>query len=414
VRPPLIVLLCAYTFAVTVSQGAFPALLPDIGTGLRLADWQLGIVASAFGFARLASDLPIGLVITRHLRAVLVAGPVVVALGVLAVASGGPFGLLVAGRVVMGVGHGLAVVGGLTAILRFRAPHVLASSLNGLELTAMLGILTGTVVLGWLPARLPWNLAFLVTCAPQIFGLLTLPALLAALPRERAVDARPADGRPTAPSGPRRPGPRVALAFAAGAAVAITYATLEHFVIPLRASRELGLDRSGIAGLLMVVQLCDIACLLPVGALGDRLGTARVLGLLLLVFAAATALIGFGGLPLLVTGCALFGIGMAGWTLPLALLRRATPPERIGWRTAVYRVGVDGGMFLGPFLSGLLVSVAPWLLPGVGVVALAAIGLALLGARASKGASTAPSEPPPGSDCAGEAGARTVVTPTRR
>jgi MFS family permease len=386
VRPPLIALLCAYTFAVTVSQGAFPALLPDIGGGLGLADWQLGIVASAFGFARLASALPIGLVITRHLRAVLVAGPIVVGAGVLAVASGGPFGLLVSGRVVMGVGHGLAVVGGLTAILRFRAPHVLASSLSALELTAMLGILGGTVVLGWLPPHLPWNLAFLVTCAPQVLGLLMLPALLSALPRERALDGRPVPDPPVAPSPPPSPGPGVALAFAAGAAVAITYATLEHFVIPLRASRELGLDRSGIAGLLMVVQLCDIACLLPVGALADRLGTARVLGLLLLVFAVATALIGFGGLPLLVTGCALFGVGMAGWTLPLALLRRATPPERIGWRTAVYRVGVDGGMFLGPFLSGVLVARAPWLLPGLSVVALAAVGLALL-ARAATGAS---------------------------
>ncbi len=45
---------------------------------------------------------------------------------------------------------------------------------------------------------------------------------------------------------------------------------------------------------------------------------------------------------------------MAGWMLPLAVLRRETPPERVAWRTAVYRVGVDGGLFLGPFLAGLL------------------------------------------------------------
>ena len=52
-------------------------------------------------------------------------------------------------------------------------------------------------------------------------------------------------------------------------------------------------------------------------------------------------------------GCALFGLGMAGWQIPLSVLRRQTPRELVAWRTALYRVGVDAGMFLGPFVSGL-------------------------------------------------------------
>ena len=38
----LIVLVCVTMGANTVSIGAFPALLPEIGTTVRLADWQLG------------------------------------------------------------------------------------------------------------------------------------------------------------------------------------------------------------------------------------------------------------------------------------------------------------------------------------------------------------------------------------
>lgn len=64
----------------------------------------------------------------------------------------------------------------------------------------------------------------------------------------------------------------------------------------------------------MTVQVFDIACLLPFGVLADPL----------------------------------FGVGMAGWTLPLSVLRRETAPAEVGWRTALYRVGVDGGIFLGP------------------------------------------------------------------
>ena len=110
----------------------------------------------------------------------------------------------------------------------------------------------------------------------------------------------------------------------------------------------------------------------------DRLLTRRVLGMVLLVYAASIALIGFGSLPLMVGGCALFGLSMAGWMLPLGLLRTVTPPAQVAWRTALYRVGVDGGMFLGPFLSGLLVTRYPAVLPAVLAVTLVLVAGLLL------------------------------------
>jgi hypothetical protein len=78
-----------------------------------------------------------------------------------------------------------------------------------------------------------------------------------------------------------------------------------------------------------------------------------------------------------VAGCALFGLGMAGWMLPLGVLRAATPASRVAWRAALYRVCVDGGMFIGPFASGLVATRAPWLLPGVLAVALTVVAVML-------------------------------------
>ena len=97
----------------------------------------------------------------------------------------------------------------------------------------------------------------------------------------------------------------------AGAAIAVSYSTVEQFAIPLRGSREFGLDRAGIARLLMLSQVVDVATLLPLGALADRRGTPAVLGGVLLVFALALGLVGFGTLPLVAMGCALFGFSMA-------------------------------------------------------------------------------------------------------
>ncbi len=40
--------------------------------------------------------------------------------------------------------------------------------------------------------------------------------------------------------------------------------------------------------------------------------------------------------------------------LPLGVIRDHTDGARLGWRTGVYRVGVDGAIFLGPVVCGLL------------------------------------------------------------
>ncbi|HSE93619.1 MAG TPA: MFS transporter [Methylomirabilota bacterium] len=379
----LIVLFCLSGFAGTFSIGAFPALLPEIGREQGLADWQLGVIAGAFGFARMCADLPVGMFITHHLRRALVAAPLLITLGILALGSGGPLPLLIAGRAVMGVAHALNMVAALTAILRYQAAGRLASALSAFEFSAMLGILGGTAALGFVPERVPWNLALMITSAPQILGIAIAPVVLAALPREAVPASRPLFARRPHGGGAHAPATAaVALAFVAGGVIAIAYSTLEQFVIPLRASREFDMPRAGIARLLMTVQVCDIACLLPAGVLADRHGTSRVLGTMLVVFGVAAALVTFGDFVLLAVGCALFGIGMASWTLPLSLLRRETPPEQVAWRTALYRVGVDGGIFLGPFLSGLLIGRAPGVLPGVLAVVLAVVGVTLARRRA--------------------------------
>jgi hypothetical protein len=54
-----------------------------------------------------------------------------------------------------------------------------------------------------------------------------------------------------------------------------------------------------------------------------------------------------------VAGCACFGFGLAGWMLPVGVIREHTRVEHLAWRMGPYRVGVDAAMFLGPVASGL-------------------------------------------------------------
>jgi MFS family permease len=381
----LLVLLCVTMCVSTVSIGAFPALLPEVAGGRGLADWQLGAVAGAFGFARMLADVPVGVFITHHARRALLFAPFILVAGIACVVMSASFGMLLLGRALMGAGHTLGMLAGLTAILRYRAGAGLASALNAFEFSAMIGILGGVGVLTLLPRGLSWETALLVACVPLVIAFVTAPLAAAALPRAEAPPGTLAASRGSADttgsaalSGSTGWASMAVLAFAAGGTVALAYSTVEQFVIPLRGSREFALDRAGIARTLMIAQATDLLALLPVGALADRRGTAPVLGTILVVFAAAMALIAFGAtLPMLQAGCVLFGLSMAGWMLPLGVLRAVTPSPRVAWRLSLYRVVVDGGMFLGPFLSGLLATRYPRLLPALLAAALGAIGLAL-------------------------------------
>ena len=370
----------------TVSIGAFPALLPELGASGGLADWQLGAIAGAFGMARMLTDVPSGLFMTHHLGRALRLGPVLMLAGAGLLGTGGAFGVLLVGRVLMGGGHTLATLGGLTAILRYHAGAGLASALAATEFAAMLGVLAGAGMVAVLPRAVPWNVALLIACAPTLLALALLPALQRALPRggdgPRPLFARSAEAADRPEPAARAGGPWLALlAGTAGAAVALSYATVDQFVIPVRGSREFALDRTGIARLLMLGQVVDILALLPLGALADRRGAPRVLGGVLLVFAAAMGLVAFGTLPMMAVGCVLYGMAMAGWTLPLGILRSVTPPAQVAWRIALYRVAVDGGMFVGPVFAGLLMARFSGALPAALIVVLTLTGVALLGRR---------------------------------
>src|SRR6185436_18736820 len=140
----------------------------------RLAAWRGG---RRFGFARMLADVPVGLFITHHLARALTVAPIFLVSGALVMTTGGEFSTVLMGRVLMGTGHTLSMLAGITTVLRYRAGPGLASSLNALELSSMLGVLGGVSLVAFLPRGVPWPTAFLLACAPGLVSIVTLPLL---------------------------------------------------------------------------------------------------------------------------------------------------------------------------------------------------------------------------------------------
>ena len=371
-----IFLLCAAVFVNTFSVGAFPVLLPEIGRSGGLSDLALGTVAGAFGLARVVADIPMGLLVARHLHRSMIAVPCVLAVGVLLVASDGPLLALVLGRALIGAGHALGMLISLTVILLHRDEYTLSFSLGAFDMAGVLGVLGGTAVVGVLPSTLPWHIAFLIACSPQVLGFLLLPALIAALPADAPHGYQPL--RAIAPPSTRSGSVVVPVAFAAGIIIALAWSAVGQFILPIRADRQFGLGRGGVASLLALLQLVEALFALPLGIMADRRGRTGTLGIALVFLAVGISLVAFAPLGLAVIGCVLFGIGLAGWNLPLSILRKHTPPQRLGWRTAQYRVAVDAGIFLGPFLSGVLGGGPLWMLSAGCATMLGVLGIAIL------------------------------------
>jgi MFS family permease len=344
-------LLCLVVFSSTICVGAFGPLLPEIARAQVLPDWELGVLAGAFGFARMAADLPAGALATRRLGTALALAPVILLAGMLLLVTAGPLPVLVLGRLLTGLAHTLIMVGSLTAVLQDQPGPRASIRLNTLEFSGMLGVLGGLVLVGLLPARWRWNVTLLAATAPALVALpaaLVLaryfPARLGSTPRAVAA----AGPVVVAPARRRAPPPIVRLMLALGVIMALAWSAVSQFVIPLRGTREFGLDRAGVSALLSVAQLVDLAVLLPVGWLADRVGRPPVLAGVAAVLGVGLFAVGLGTLPLMGIGCALLGLGMAGWMLPLGVIREHTDLARLGWRTGLYRVGVD------PLICGVL------------------------------------------------------------
>ena len=368
-------LLCVLLFCNAFGLGAFGPLLPEIGRTQSLADWQLGMAAAAFGFARMAAAMPTGLLVGRRLAVTLMAAPAVLIAGLLLVVSAGPFPILLAGRFLLGIAHTLTMVGGLTAILLEDQGPTASFRLNTFEFSGMLGILGGLGLVGIMPAAWGWKVSLALASTPALIPLFLTPAMGRVFPKAPRAErgAAPAEERLTERRGDKGV---VALMFSAGVVFALSWSAVSAFVIPIRGTREFGLSRTGISWLLAMAQVIDLAVLIPVGRLADRVGRGLVLGAVCIALGLGTLGVGLGSFPWFALGCACFGLGLGGWMLPLGVIREHTPVSQLAWRTGLYRVGVDSAIFLGPLVAGVLEG-------GGQRVFLAAIGggALLLGAR---------------------------------
>jgi MFS family permease len=359
----------------TALLGLIAPLLPEIRTRTGASEAGLGVALAAYSLPILLVSVPFGRAADRiGRRPLLLGGLVLTTVGSVLIAFSGELAPLIVGRAVQGVGSAASWIAALALVSDLALPGrkgeaigfaLAANSVGAIGGPALGGI--GNDLLGYeAPFLIVGTAALLLAAA----GARVLPA---------GAPGSSGDAWATMRRVLRRPAVLPAALISAGGAAALG---LIEVVVPLDADARLGLSAAAIGGLFAATVALDALAAPIAGRRSDRAGRAPVAAAGLgLVGLAGVLLALLGGVPGMLAGLAVFGIGIsAAFAAAVPWLDDAFGGVDRGIAFAGLNILYSLGYTIGPLLAGgMLELVDPeisyWLLAACAGLAAAAVSL---------------------------------------
>ena len=337
------------TFVVMLGFGILAPVLPNYARSFGVGYDAVGLLISAFSFARLVSDPFVGRSIDRYgERAMSTLGAVWVGISSIAAGLAPTFPLLVLFRALGGVGSALFFAALLSFLLR-SIPAERSGRVMGVYYAAFnVGFIAGGP-LGGLTAR--W------------FGLASPlyvyagACLIAAVVFWRTLHDPVRHESETRRGGIRRlpwNRPFITVLVVNGVYLWIIGAVFQTLVPLFGTSTSIGLSITGVGFALGVATATELVALYPAGKASDRRGRRAVLIPALAGLALTTALLGQVSTPLgFIVMLGALGVASAYAGVPPApMLSDVAPEELKGTAVGVFRFVGDLGFVLGPLVAG--------------------------------------------------------------
>lgn len=319
---------------------ALPQLVADVSSGATAA----GILLSGFGLARLAINMPAGMVSDRiGIKATMIWGLVILAAGsLIAAVPAGYFGLM-AGLALQGAGSAVFATAGLSALADAGGPERRGTAMAWFQSAFLLSISTGPVVGGWVVGLLGVRAPFLVHAG---LSLATLGGILL-LPEPARPVRRASSGGMAFHLLSR---PLVAGACAMGLAGFFARSAVGWALVPTTAAHEFGLPPSGIGLLVGVGTFTSLVTMPLVGRSIDRIGAVPVLiasGLASIVALAGFVIVPHEWVLWLATAIIMVGTS-AQMSAAGALILAESADVATGAVMGLFRTAGDVGVAAGP------------------------------------------------------------------
>jgi MFS family permease len=327
----------------------------------------------------------------------LLLGIIIAAVGSLLCAFAPGFYWLVGARVLGGIGTSITTLAGLTVIIESTPLTAQGRANNLLEFSAIGGSAVSPTLSGVVASLLHWRAAFALATvfvagafAWVMFTREALEEDTRALTRKSAADdgvmrtraalADKADARPAQTTS-------ILIAYLAAFMLSFTWSGFLSTAMPLYGGEVVGVPTSTLGMVFTAGLLVDLALLLPVGWVSDRLDYRVVLAPAMLLMALTLAWFpqahSLGTLILVSVG---IHTSFAAWGMPSAALARLARGGGMRRLMGAYRFLVDGAVVVAPWLIGTLIGRCGYALPAW----VTAAGVLLTAVLVSKGLRRAP------------------------
>ena len=337
------------TFVIMLGFGILAPVLPNYARSFGVGYDSVGLLISAFSFARLVSDPFVGRYIDRFgERAMSTLGAVWVGVSSFAAALAPTFPLLVLFRALGGVGSALFFASLLSFLLRSIPSERTGRMMSVYYASFNIGFIAGGP-LGGLMARWFGLASPLYIYAGACFLAAVLFWRTIRNPERHESEVRRGGVR-------RLPWNRafVTVLVVNGVYLWMIGAIFQTLVPLFGTSHEVGLTLGGVGLGLAIATATELAVLYPAGHATDRYGRRAVLIPALAGLAAITFAFGFVSTSIgFMIAMGLLGIasGYSG-VPPAPMLSDVTPEELKGTAVAVFRFVGDLGFVIGPLVAG--------------------------------------------------------------
>jgi predicted MFS family arabinose efflux permease len=360
--------ICPMRFLLAFAQGGvLSPLLPLLRETFQVGYGELGLLISMFGLSRVAMDVIAAYLLSRiPLYRLLLQGIIITGVGSVLCALAPSFYWLVGARVLIGLGISITTLAGLTVIIESTPLGAQGRANNLLEFSAIGGSAASPTLSGLMAGLIHWRAAFVVATlfvvGALVWVIVTRQALeedILASTKKPHPEDRPSSGHGQ-PVGavPRhaRQTTSILIAYLATFMLSFTWSAFLSTALPLYGGEVVGVPTTTLGLLFTAGLLMDLALLLPVGWLSDRLDYRVVLTPAMLLMAITLVLFpmaqGVWALLLISIG---LHTSFAAWGMPSAALAQLARGEHLRRTMGIYRFLVDGAVVIAPWLIGLLI-----------------------------------------------------------
>jgi len=337
-------------------QGVISPVLPLYADSFGVSTLMIGASISAFGLARLVTNVPAGMLADRRgRRMLLVGGPLVTAVGMLGSGLAGSIWVLLVFRFVAGLGSGLYMTGAQIYLLDIAAPDQTGRFIATNQGALLVGVGFGPAIGGLLADAYGLAVPFYVVAgaalATTVYGFVRLPETLA----PSRVKSASQDDSGQSRWALLRSTDFLAVGFVSMAIFSIR-SGVRQTLVPLQLNQVFGVEVAELGALFTALGVVGMVLIWPAGWAADRIGRKILIVPTALIVSLGIGIVAFAdSLTMFIAGLAIAAVGSSiTGPAPAAYVSDLVDADQRGAAMGLYRTFGDLGVVVSPIVSGLM------------------------------------------------------------